>query len=179
MKMPRWLLSTDTRRASSVPRPSIHKHLKTFSLALLTIFLGTLLAPSRAEKVDIFPAQLRDTATHVIVGTVLQVFQRQVRDETWDTTYYVAETRITGVEKGTGLEKGTLVYVRYWTRGFRQGDPLLHLKHGPDTNGHRGLPKDGETLRIYLAQNAYDGFGYGNNDGGFNVIGANGFERLK
>jgi hypothetical protein len=118
------------------------------------------------------PQHLHETATHIIVGTVLRVFQRQVRDETWDTTYYVAETRVTEVEKGMGLEKGTLVYVRYWTRRWRQGRPQ------PDTNGHRELPNDGETLRIYLARNAYDGFGK-TDDGGLNVIGANGFERLK
>jgi hypothetical protein len=177
MNLPRWFLTTDTRRASSAPRPSIHKHQKTFSLALLTIFLVTLLAPSRAEKVDMLPAWLRDTATHVIVGTVLHVYQCQVRDETWVTTRYVAKTRVKEVEKGTGLEKGTLVYVRYWTRSLRSKDPRDPNRF--ETSGHRGLPKDGETLRIYLAQNAYDGFGSGNNDDGFNVIGANGFERLK
>ena len=32
---------------------------------------------------------------------------------------------------------------------------------------------------MYLARNAYDGFGADNKDGGLNVIGANGFEKLK
>jgi hypothetical protein len=63
------------------------------------------------------------------------------------------------------------VYVRYWHRES-VGAPRL------DTNGHRGLPKQDEILRIYLARNAYNGFGT-TNDGGFDVIGANGFEKLK
>ena len=40
-------------------------------------------------------------------------------------------------------------------------------------------PKAGEELRIYLAKDAYNGFGPGDKDGGFDVVGANGFERLK
>jgi hypothetical protein len=48
----------------------------------------------------------------------------------------------------------------------------------PGTNGHRGCPSEGATLRIYLARNAYDGFSDDNKDGGFNVIGANGFEEM-
>jgi hypothetical protein len=31
---------------------------------------------------------------------------------------------------------------------------------------------------VYLARNAHDGFDPDNKDGGFNVIGANGFEKL-
>jgi hypothetical protein len=31
---------------------------------------------------------------------------------------------------------------------------------------------------VYLARNAYDGYTFDNKDGGFNVIGANGFETL-
>ncbi|MBM4002009.1 MAG: hypothetical protein FJ295_01795 [Planctomycetes bacterium] len=47
----------------------------------------------------------------------------------------------------------------------------------PDTSGHRGLPREGQSIRVFLARNAYNGFGE-TKDGGFNVIGANGFEAL-
>jgi hypothetical protein len=40
------------------------------------------------------------------------------------------------------------------------------------------LPQPKERFRIYLARNAYNGFGH-TNDGGYDVIGANGFEKLK
>ena len=75
------------------------------------------------------------------------------------------------VEKGEGLATGGLVYARYWTRRFAGRMPP------PSTNGHRGIPEEGNRMRIYLARNAYDGFGE-TKDGGFNVIGANGFEKL-
>ena len=41
----------------------------------------------------------------------------------------------------------------------------------------RYLAEEGETRRIYLARNSRDGFGDDNEDGGLNVIGANGFEK--
>ena len=40
------------------------------------------------------------------------------------------------------------------------------------------LAKEGESLRIYLARNASDGFNRENKDGGFNVVFPNGFERI-
>src|SRR4030095_6015824 len=98
MNMPRRLLTTDTRHvvpSSSAPPSLIRQHRKTIGLACLPFFLAALLTSPPGEKVDMLPQHLRETATHIIVGTVLHVFRRQVRDETWDTTYYVAETRVT------------------------------------------------------------------------------------
>jgi hypothetical protein len=135
--------------------------------------LGMVACVAHAEKVNMTPARLQKTATHVIVGTVTKISTSKTTDAEWETTSYVADVRIKTLEKGEGIKVGDLVQVRYWHRTW------IGPK-GPrfDTNGHRGLPQAGETLRIYLAQNAYDGFGT-TNDGGFNVIGANGFEKLK
>jgi len=130
--------------------------------------------PAVAEKVDLSPEQLRKTATHVVVGEVLAVYERTDQDGSWKRTRHVAEVRVSDCEKGEGLKSGDLVYVRYWRRAWQgPGAPP------PSTNGHRGLPAEGERVRVYLARNAYDGFGEDNQDGGFNVIGANGFEKLK
>jgi hypothetical protein len=129
--------------------------------------------PVRAEKVPLSPEELRKTATHVVVGQVTAVYTRGETTAEWKYTHYIAEVRITETEKGEGLKKGEPVYVRYWHRQWIGRD-----KQRPDTNGHRGLPNQGETIRVYMARNAYDGFG-NTNDGGFNVIGANGFEPVK
>ncbi len=136
-------------------------------LALLTVGVA------HAEKVDLPPASLSGTATHIIVGTVAAIYESKSADKQWSTTSYLAEVRIKTVEKGEGLKTGDLVYVRYWHRAWiGAGDPP------PTTNGHRGLPKQDEFLRIYLARNSYNGFGE-TKDGGFDVVGANGFEKLK
>jgi len=126
-----------------------------------------------AEKVDMTPASLRATSTHVIVGKVKTIYQKRVVTKKWIVTNYVAEVEVVALEKGKGPAKGELVYVRYWRQAYCGGKEMP-----PGTNGHRGLPSEGETLRIYLAKNAYDGFRKDNNDGGFNVIGANGFEKF-
>lgn len=126
-----------------------------------------------AEKVDMSPEELRETATHIVVGKAEQIFARTEKAGNYEYTRYVAEVRIAKVEKGDGLKPGELMYVRYWRkRWLGPGNPL------PDTSGHRGEPGAGQTLRIYAAKNAYDGFGT-TKDGGYNVIGANGFEALK
>ena len=147
------------------------------SLVLLAVFAlaAGLLVPSepaRAEKVDMSPEQLKKTATHVVTGEVVAIYERTAREGRYIVTRRVAEVRIDAVEKGEGLAKGGLVYVRYWTRKWAGRG---HMP--PGTTGHRGLPAEKARIRVYLAKNAYDGFGT-TKDGGFNVIGANGFEAL-
>jgi hypothetical protein len=141
---------------------------------LVAVFgVGALACDLRAEKVDMTPEELQRTATHVVVGKVLAVYERPESAGNWRYTRYVAEVRVEKAEKGDGLKPGELVYARYWRKAWAgPGQPP------PDTAGHRGLPAVGDTTRIYLARNAYDGFTFENKDGGFNVIGANGFEAL-
>lgn len=131
-------------------------------------------APSAGlEKPNLSPEGLRKLSTHVVQGQVRAIYTRERKEGDWDVTHHVAEVQVKVCEKGEGLTPGDLVYARYWTRTWDGGGPPP-----PSTNGHRGLPTEGQTLRLYLAQNAYDGFTRNNTDGGFNVIGANGFERL-
>jgi hypothetical protein len=138
-----------------------------------TASMALLGASARAEKVNMSPADLQSTATHVVVGKVNAIYERTAVDGDWNYTHYVAEIRVDACKKGEGTKKGDLVYARYWRRSW-QGKG----RQPPSTSGHRGLPSTGETVRVYLARNAYDGFSSGNKDGGFNVIGANGFEKL-
>ncbi|HKA06287.1 MAG TPA: hypothetical protein VKD71_03455 [Gemmataceae bacterium] len=141
-------------------------------VAPFVIVLATVI-PARAEKVPLSPEELRSTATHVVVGKVTAVYTRTETSGDWKYTHYIAEVRIAETEKGEGLKNGDVVYARYWQRQW-----VSKEKQPPSTIGHRGLPGQGETIRVYMARNAYDGFG-NTNDGGFNVIGANGFEEVK
>lgn len=136
------------------------------------LVLLTVGSEAYGERVDMPREWLKNTATHVIIGTVTAVYESKVDDKEWATTRCVAEVRIKTAEKGAGLNTDDLVYVRYWHRRWISTSPPR-----PDTNGHRGLPSPGQTLRIYLARNAYNGAGT-SNDGGFDVVFANGFEKL-
>lgn len=142
----------------------------------LAVALLLVAAPSvvHAEKPNLSPEKLAELSTHIITGNVANIFERVTRDGSWETHHMVAEVRIDKCEKGEGLNAGDLVYVRYWHRGWIGAGQIP-----PGTNGHRGMPESGQAMRIYLARNAYDGFSNANNDGGYNVIGANGFELLK
>jgi hypothetical protein len=141
-------------------------------VALLTALAGA--GTARAEKVPLSPEELRKTATHVVVGQVAAVYTRGETAGDWKYTHYVAEVRVAESEKGDGLKKGDLVYARYWHRHWVGAG-----KQPPSTGGHWPVPSQGESVRVYLARNAYDGFTFDNKDGGFNVIGGNGFESLK
>ena len=144
-----------------------------FSLLILIVTVA-LATPVKGRKADMQPASLRKTATHVIVGNVVGIYERTEVKGDWRYTRYVAEIRVTDTEKGEGIDESGMVYARYWKRRW------IAAGHMPtSTVGYRGLPREGETVRVYLARNAYDGFGHDNKDGWFNVIGANGFERLK
>lgn len=142
-------------------------------LAALCASLSLAAPRPLVEKINLSPEGLRELATHVVKGQVRAIYSQEAREGGWWVTRRVAEVRVDVCEKGKGLERGDLVYARYWTRRWADdGSPP------PSTFGHRELPAQGETLRIYLARNAYDGFSTKNDDGGFNVIGANGFERV-
>ena len=141
-----------------------------FGLLVLVAF-GS---PLSAEKIDLTPKQLWEVATHVVAGKVTSVYAKRETGGNWQYTRYLAEIRVGVVQKGEGLKQGEPIYVRYWRRSYRgPGDPP------PSTGGHRGLPAEGDVVRVYLARDAYDGFTRDNNDGGFNVIGANGFAEVK
>jgi hypothetical protein len=85
--------------------------------------------------------------------------------------------RVKEVEKGQGIKSGDLLYARY-----SEVHKVIELSNGRKMSfegPYLNKPETGETLRIYLARNAYDGATNDNNDGGFNVIYSNGFEKLK
>jgi len=142
-------------------------------ILLLLSGLSALALAVAPEKASLSPAALRELSTHTATGEVRGIYKRVGREGSWEVTRHVAEVAVDSNEKGEGLEADELVYVRYWTRRWRgPGAPP------PSTSGHRGLPEEGDRVRVYLARNAYDGFTDQNEDGGYNVIGANGFELL-
>jgi len=139
--------------------------------AVVLIAVAISARSARIEKPDLTPDQLRETSTHIVVGAVKQIWSREESAGGWDFTHYVAEIAVERCEKGDGLQPTQLVYARYWRKRWNGGGAPP-----ADTNGHRGIPKSAERIRVYLARDAYDGFG-STKDHGFNVIGANGFAK--
>ncbi len=168
---PCFMLEVLSRRMTGFQGESCMLHRAIF-ISMIAFFMPA--GATLAEKANMAASDLSKTATHLIVGKVAAVYERTETTGDWKYTKYVAEIRVSNCEKGEGLKKGDLVYARYWNRAWQGRGPMP-----PSTSGHRGLPAAGDTVRVYLARNAYDGFDHDNKDGGFNVIGANGFEKLQ
>jgi hypothetical protein len=122
-----------------------------------------LIAPGAgAEVPDRTPEQLERGASHRVVGEVQAVYAAVSREADFEDTKGVAEIRITAVGKGDGLKPGELIYARYWRRAWRgAGNPPS------GSNGHRGLPKVGEAVDVYLKRAK---------DTGYDVLLPNGFQ---
>lgn len=135
-------------------------------LALFALLASRLLAevPNRT------PEGLQQGATPIVTGDVVRIYDRSYGHDAGAIIRYVAEVRVKTIEKGEGIEAGSLIYVRYFTLD----NPL----NTTGTSGHRSLPRDGDHVRTYLVRNAPDGSGDENNDGGLNVLFPNGFEQL-
>lgn len=125
-----------------------------------------------AEKAPMTKEQLQSTATHVVVGKVQAIYSRKELKRSYQYTHYVAEVKVDKLEKGEGISG--LVYVRYLDIEWIGKGSMP-----PGPSGHYPSPTVGETYRIYLAQNAYDGMNNENKDAGYNVIYGNGFQPVK
>lgn len=145
--------------------------ISTCLLSLLGLLM--LVVHLHAEKPPSSKAMLRDESTNVVTGSVKAIYQRTEKVDNWEYTHFIAELRVKDSEKGEGISDDSLIYVRYWQKQWKgKGDPP------PGTAGHFPIPNKGDSVRVYLARNSYDGFTDENKDGGFNVIGTNGFEKL-
>ncbi len=126
----------------------------------LVLVAACLVSQARGEKRPMTAKEMTELATHIVVGKVTAIYSFETKDADWQTWNYVAEVAVNGVEKGTGVEPGQLVYVRYWQRAWINPKP-----QPPGTNGHTGLAAVGQTARYYLVNKGYDGAGE-NTDGG-------------
>jgi hypothetical protein len=141
--------------------------------ACLTVLL--VLSAAHAERVPLSPEDKKAESTHIVTGTVQAVYTRDANTELYGNgtveTYYLLEIAVKGVEKGSGLTAGDLVYARCWRL----------KKHGaagprPGPSGHFGIPAEGAKVRAYLAKGKYGPTGQGDN--GWAVVYPNGIDTL-
>lgn len=141
---------------------------------LLLITTAAMTTPAWGKQVDLLPHELVNTATHVVVGDVVAVYERRATEGDWKVARYLAELRVSNAAQGDGIVKSDLIYTRCRQRRWAGKGRVPWT-----TSGHHGLPSEGDTVRVYLARHVDDGFHRANHDGGLNVMGANGFEQLK
>ena len=115
---------------------------KTMLLLLVAFFIsGTV----HAEVPLMSKEELKERATHVVVGVVQRIFSTTTERENWRDTTFVAEIAVAKVEKGDRIQPSDVVYARYWNKAcIGKGDP------DPHASGHTG-PAKGATVRAYLS----------------------------
>ncbi len=121
------------------------------------------------------PEDLKKDATHIVVGKVTEVYSTTSKSQNSALTKFVAQIQIEKLEKGSGLKHGEVVYARYWDSkwiGKQPGPP------GAD-DGYSPMPKVGDHVRAFLAQNSSQGGMGQQSDGGYDVLIPNGFEVVK
>jgi hypothetical protein len=136
------------------------------------LLAAVLLGVVRAEKVFSSPEELRARATHVVTGTVESVSAARELEGAWEYVRYRAVVRVGALEKGSGLAAGDTFECRYWTKSW-----LAPTPPPPDTSGHSPLPRRGQSVRVFVVNAGYNGFGT-TTDGGYDVFGRNGWEIL-
>ena len=134
-------------------------------LAVLGIAaLGLVGGACLAAIPDLSPDALRTAATHIFSGKVLRIYSavEQTSPE-WETTYLLAEIEVAKSEKGDA--DGKLAYVRFQSRRYTGPG-----QEPPGDYGLRGVPEAGDVVRVFVTQAE---------DGGYDVIAPNGFERVR
>lgn len=137
-----------------------------FTATCLIVF-GTLF-PTRnlhAEVPNQSVESLKKNASHIVVGKVTVIRDRTINSGDYEETESTAEITVATVEKGDGISTGDGIQAQYWRkRWIGKGSPP------PGSNGHRGIPKKNDKVRVYLTK--VKGRGY-------DVQFPNGFEVIK
>ena len=110
------------------------------------------------------PEVLTERASHILEGKVGRIYSTAEDRGDWRYQHKVAAIGIEHVKKGTGVSTGDRLYVRFWNKQWIGKGPLP-----PGFSGHRGIPRLGEKVRVYLTNGQ---------DGGFDVLAPNGFQKV-
>lgn len=85
--------------------------------------------------------ELREKASHVVVGEVTGVFKSDGKEYIG----YVVRIRVEALEKGEGAAKGQYFYAECFERKPHAGPG----SPTPGANGHSGVPKVGDRVRVF------------------------------
>lgn len=133
--------------------------------ALLVLGTMALTAVLRAEVPNLSQEALKKHSTHIVTGKVALVTQTSTKSGNFDEIKGVCEITVAACEKGEGIEIGKVLKARY--------EQSFWIGKGPSpprSSGHRGIPKKGDAVRVYLLKSK---------DGAYDAQFPNGFEQLK
>ena len=104
--------------------------------ALIVLLYLSIIVPTTIA--EMLPEQRAD-ASHVVIGTVDRVFQRDAKEN----KEFIVRLKVEKMEKGDGFAPGDFLHAFCFTRKWS----LLPI---PAPSGHRAVPKEGERIKAYL-----------------------------
>ena len=146
---------------------------KWWFLLLIPLVPCALTLSASPEKARMSAEALASTATHIVIGRVQKVYSYQEKKDGYRYTHSIAELKLEQQTKGEKINASTPLYLRWFVR--------QDTRARVGGSGHYGwTPKPGDRVKAYVARNAYDGWNVAekNQDGGYNLIVPNGFEKL-
>jgi hypothetical protein len=125
-----------------------------FSLVALAYLALLTSDSSLADRPPESTKQLKNMATHVVVGTIAKVYKNQSSLGNWKTTECVAEVIVAKVNKGNEIVAKDRIFVKYYykdwigqgemsetdwlgQRGFKAASPVLLYLNGTSSQGYR------------------------------------------
>jgi len=119
---------------------------------------------ANAEIPKMSKEELQKFASHALVGTIEQTYERKETRRDYEYVYGVAEVNVDRVSQGEEIEEGDRVFVRYWKKRWTgPGNP------SPGHYGHWNIPDSSDKAEIYIK---------GDRKTGYDVLSPNGFFKL-
>ena len=140
------------------------KHLPTLAGALVAAAGLSWITYCHAIEAPWDVESLRK-AELIVTGQVQRAFTREVQTGSYIRTTHALEIAVRRVEKGQQRALGSLVYVRCST-----GRPAPGAEPVSCGSGQHRVPKEGDCVRVYIRPRQ---------NGGLDVYGPNGFEKLE
>lgn len=131
-------------------------------LPLIGVSFASLGGGAFAEIPEMTRARMEEVSSHIFTGKIVRIYSTvDHSNSSRETTHSVAEIELARVEKGT--HDGKLAYVRFFTQR------PIGSQAAPGGSGHRGIPQEGETTRVFVSTGE---------DGGYDVLPPNGFTKV-
>ena len=90
-------------------------------------------------------------APEIVVGKVVQIYERDPAGSGFRHVDYVAELEVVRVDKGSEVKAGDVIYVHYWNQLGKLPDGWTGSR-GHDSD----CVKEGAQVRVYLARDEQD-----------------------
>jgi hypothetical protein len=125
--------------------------------SILLVLLLCVVVPGWTALAPHSPEELKARASHIVTGAVVSISSKTQKSKV-ERGFGIKRDRIftiglkvASVTKGADVKAGQVIQVEAW-------QPSTRIPPLPGPQGHEGIPKVGDTVIMYLLQDASAGF---------------------